>query len=963
MSSLARPSAVAWFAGILPGATLLLGLAGWPYADRTLELCGVLVAAILLSAYKPRRGSVGEGDIMQPSFVAEFGALVMVGLPLALAVSAAAEIAHGLAQAPRRRRVLDLCVHLVTALLAMESAGAVFNVTGGTVGDFLWPWHVLPVAAAAGAYCVVRSTAVRFVLPLARRAKVEADWSARAARTWPPYALGATIAVALAEVVAHRRWELLPAICVPLYFACLAYCGSLDSIEEEHRRREVIDSLVQGMAVVNSIGELTLWSDVLERMVGLVRSQALGRSLGEAMPALTKTELPQAVAEVLASGTPRTVSRIGITLGSGARLLTVHVLPVDGGATLLWLDVTASVREDAAAGRAGARLALAAESASEGLWEWDLRTQECFFSGRWRAIVGLPAEAGPGHPTDWLARVHGDDVRSLKEAIRGHIAGDTEILQHEHRLRHEDGSYRWVSCRGVAVAGAGGRPGRLAGALAARLDAPIREAHAGLIDSLTGLANRTVFVERLGRRLTELQRRPDSDRFAVLYLDLDRFKVVNDSLGHLVGDELLSVVSRRLEQCLRPSDVLARLGGDEFAVLLSSLSSEAQANTVAFRIQEALSTPFAIGGREVFTTASIGIALSFPHYSTPDEIMRDADTAMYHAKTSGKARHELFDADMHARVRDRLGLESDLRHAVSNNAFEVHYQPIVLLDTGMCVGFESLIRWQRNGEAVSPATFIPLAEELGLIEPLGTWVLRQACQTFARWQRRYPGRLDYITVNVSSRQLVHQNFLSVVEKAVEDARLEPSQLRLEITETALMENPNGAAQLLRDLRDFGVKIYLDDFGTGYSSLSHLHRLPVDALKIDRSFVKSLLHADRPAIVESILALAHTLNTNVVAEGIESDVQAIELERLGCTHAQGYLFSKPLPVAAVEELLACGNALGPKGRVVVPPEAAERGVFGVSAPLAWPEGAPGEAAAAAEATLTMTRALANLRPAG
>jgi diguanylate cyclase (GGDEF)-like protein len=692
-----------------------------------------------------------------------------------------------------------------------------------------------------------------------------------------------------------------------------------------------------------------------------VRSQALGRSLTEAMPELARTALPQALEQVLSSGTPLTVSRVSTPVGVGTRVLDVRILPADGGATLLWLDVTATASDAAGTGRAGTELTLAAESSNDGLWDWDLRTQECFFSGRWRAIVGLPPHGGSGHPNDWLARVHPDDVRSLKDTIRRHLAGDTERLEHEHRLRHEDGSYRWISCRGVAAAGPGGRPARLAGAITGRLDGPIREAHAGLIDPLTGLANRAVFIERLGRRLTELQRRPDGDRFAVLYLDLDRFKVVNDSLGHLVGDELLCGVSRRLEECLRPADVLARLGGDEFAVLVSNLGSEAQANTVAFRIQEALRAPFAIGGREVFTTASIGIALSFPHYATPDEMMRDADTAMYHAKTSGKARHELFDADMHARVRDRLGLENDLRHAVSNYAFEVHYQPIVLLATGMCVGFESLIRWRRNGEPVSPATFVPLAEELGLIEPLGTWVLREACQTFTRWQRRYPGRLDYITVNVSSRQLVHQNFLSVVEKAVEDARLEPSQLRLEITETALMENQNGAAQLLRDLRDFGVKIYLDDFGTGYSSLSHLHRLPVDALKIDRSFVKSLLHADRPAIVESILALAHTLNTNVVAEGIESDVQASELERLGCTHAQGYLFSKPLAVADVEEMLTRDRALGPKGREQVAVEPSERGVFGVSGQLTWPEGAAPEGAT--EATLAMTRALSKLRPAG
>jgi len=303
--------------------------------------------------------------------------------------------------------------------------------------------------------------------------------------------------------------------------------------------------------------------------------------------------------------------------------------------------------------------------------------------------------------------------------------------------------------------------------------------------------------------------------------------------------------------------------------------------------------------------------------------MRDADTAMYHAKARGKARHELFDADMHARVRDRLGLENDLRHAIGNrdralsdqresNGFEVHYQPIVSLSNDMCVGFESLVRWKRNGEPVPPATFIPIAEELGLIEPLGTWVLQQACRTFADWQRRFgTAGLECITVNVSNRQLMEQNFLMIVEEAVHSAGLAPCDLRLEITETALMDSPNVVAEVLRDLRDFGVKIYLDDFGTGFSSLSHLHKLPVDALKIDHSFVKSLLLPDRPAIVESILALARTLNTSVVAEGIESEVQARELERLGCTHAQGFLFSRPLTVEGVEGVLRANQPLGPK----------------------------------------------------
>jgi diguanylate cyclase (GGDEF)-like protein/PAS domain S-box-containing protein len=529
-------------------------------------------------------------------------------------------------------------------------------------------------------------------------------------------------------------------------------------------------------------------------------------------------------------------------------------------------------------------------------------------------MMGLSASAVIGRLSDWLDRVHPEEATQLREALDAHLSGKTDHFQYEHRIRHESGSYRLFLCRGVAVRGAGKRATRIAGSLTDTTDRSLAREwvlSAGFLDPLTGLSNRSVFVERLGRRLEELKQRR-GDGFAVLYIDLDRFKIVNDSLGHLTGDALLIAVSRRLESCLRPGDVLARLGGDEFAILLNGLGDETQANAIAFRIQHALNTPFSIGGREVFTSASIGIAFGRVQYANPDEIMRDADTAMYHAKARGKARHELFDADMHARARDRLGLENDLRHAVDSHDFEVHYQPIVSLSSGMCIGFESLVRWTRNGEAIPPATFIPIAEELGLIEPLGTWVLQQACRTFADWRQRFPdGRLECITVNVSSRQLVEQNFLFIVEEAVHDAGLKPCDLRLEITETALMDSPNIVADVLRELRDFGVKIYLDDFGTGYSSLSHLHKLPVDALKIDRSFVKSLLLPDRPAIVESILALARTLNTSVVAEGIESDVQARELERLGCTHAQGFLFSRPLSIDRAEDLLRVNRRLGPE----------------------------------------------------
>ena len=404
-------------------------------------------------------------------------------------------------------------------------------------------------------------------------------------------------------------------------------------------------------------------------------------------------------------------------------------------------------------------------------------------------------------------------------------------------------------------------------------------------------------MEGLGRRLEEFKAAAPSSPFAALYLDLDRFKVVNDSLGHLVGDELLTAVSRRLESCLRQGDALARLGGDEFAILLNEIGDANQANAIAFRIQEALSAPFSIGGREVFTSASIGIAFGHAQYTNPDEIMRDADTAMYHAKSRGKARHELFDADMHARELDRVGLENDLRHAVNTNDFEVHYQPIVLLDSGMCVGFESLARWTRNGKPVLAGHVHPARR--------GTGDHRAAGHVGAS-----AGVLDVrrLEAAISRRRprLHHGQRLEPAADAAElpldgragggKAGLKPCDLRLEITETALMDSPNEAAKLLRELREFGAKIYLDDFGCGYSSLSHLAKLPVDALKIDRSFVKNLLVPDRPAIVESILALARTLNTGVVAEGIEQEAQGYELERLGCTHAQGFLFSRPVSAA-------------------------------------------------------------------
>jgi diguanylate cyclase (GGDEF)-like protein/PAS domain S-box-containing protein len=915
MGTFPRHSGLFIFAAIATSAVVLLGIMGWP-PNRVLEFSGLIVAAILTSVLAVQRPAAEDRGVMPLAFVIHFASLLLFGPYIATIVIAAGTTAYVLADTQRTRPLDGTLVNAATTVAAIQAAALVHRALGGTLGFFAWPWQGVPIAFAVFVYAIVHSAITEIIVPLVTKQPINRWWPSTILRDGPHHVIGAGLAIGFIEIVDHELWEVLPVAALPLFFAHRAYCSHVSQLEYEHRSQEAIESLDEGIAVIDGRGLVTLWNNAIEQMVDCSREHALGRSLIDALPVLKNSGLQRTLDDAIEHHSPRTQLLFGVLSTAGARILQVTILPGDGSTTLLWRDVTDQKRAEYAVKRSEERLALAAEGASDGLWEWDLRSQEFYVSARWRAMMGLPPTEAIGRLEDWTDRVHPDEIAPLKEALQAHLSGKTDHFQYEHRLRHEGGTYRLFLCRGVAVRGAGKRALRIAGSLSDTTGRSLAREwvlSAGFLDPLTGLSNRSVFVERLGRRLEELKQRR-GERFAALYIDLDRFKVVNDSLGHLVGDALLIAVSRRLESCLRQGDELARLGGDEFAILLNELGDEQQANAIAFRIQHALSAPFSIGGKEVFTSASIGIAFGRTQYDNPEDIMRDADTAMYHAKGRGKARHELFDADMHARVRDRLGLENDLRHAVGSQDFQVHYQPIVSLSTGMCVGFESLVRWKRNGETIPPATFIPIAEELGLIEPLGTWVLQQACRTFADWQKRFTASgLECITVNVSNRQLMEQNFLLIVEEAVHSAGLAPCDLRLEITETALMDSPNVVAEVLRELRDFGVKIYLDDFGTGYSSLSHLHKLPVDALKIDHSFVKSLLLPDRPAIVESILALARTLNTSVVAEGIESDAQARALERLGCTHAQGFLFSRPLSVEDAEAVLRANQPLGPKFR--------------------------------------------------
>jgi diguanylate cyclase (GGDEF)-like protein/PAS domain S-box-containing protein len=913
---MSRRSSAATAAGLVfAGAALISYFAGWTQPAQIVEFSALLAAAMLAASLRVQGPAATDRAIMPPAFVVVFAGVMLFDLRAAASIAAAAALTPGLVT--RRASPAQSLIDTAVAILAVQAAGlAHATIAALTPRLFLWPWLAVPIVGAVLAYYFTQAVLGDVLVPYVRRQGLNRSWPKHALAGYPLHLIGGGIAAVVVEIIDHRLWSMAPVLAVLLVLAYRLYGDYVDRLQEEHRRREVIDHVQQGMSVLDRDGRVTVWEDALARIVNCSSNQALGRPLVDAVPALAHTELARHIKETLEDGKPRTVGQVRLSAHADTRIVQVTVVRVAAGVALLWHDVTERARAEQELRRSGERLALAAEGANDGLWQWNLQTQEFYTSCRWRAMLGLPADAPSGGPNDWLARVHDDDRVHLTAAIEAHLAGATPVFQHEHRIRHQDGTYRRVLCRGLAVRGSGRKPIRIAGSLTdttAHALAQEQLRSVGFLDSLTGLCNRGVFVEGIGRHFDDCRRRGITSAFAVLYLDLDRFKIVNDSLGHMVGDELLIAVSRRLETCLRQGDSLARLGGDEFAICLTALNDEAQANAIAGRIQHALSAPFTIGGREVFTSASIGIAFGPAYYANVDEIMRDADTAMYHAKSRGKSRHEVFDAAMHARVRDRLSLENDLRRAVANNDFEVHYQPIVSLTSGMCIGFESLVRWKRNGEPVSPATFVPIAEELGLIGPLGTWVLQEACRTFADWQRRFPeAGLECITVNVSSRQLVQQNFLRVVQQTLRQTGLAPASIRVEITETALLDSPGEAAVVLTALRDFGVKVYLDDFGTGYSSLSHLHKLPVDALKIDRSFVASLLLPGRPAIVESILALARTLNTSVVAEGIESEVQARELERLGCTHAQGFLFSRPLSMEAAEALIVAHRPLGPKG---------------------------------------------------
>ena len=429
--------------------------------------------------------------------------------------------------------------------------------------------------------------------------------------------------------------------------------------------------------------------------------------------------------------------------------------------------------------------------------------------------------------------------------------------------------------------------------------------HAAFHDALTGLPNRSLLADHLQLAIERVKGHKDH-LFAALFLDIDRFKNINDSLGHIAGDQLLVTIARRLEECLRPMDTVARLGGDEFAILLDGLDDYSDAMRVAERVQQAIMRPFNLNGHEVYTTASIGITLSTTGYNDPENILRDADTAMYRAKENGKARHELFDTAMHARAVALLQLENDLRRAIERQEFCIYYQPIIALETNTLAGFEALVRWHHPERGfVSPSEFIGVAEETGLIVDIGQWVLRESCRQMRQWQGQFPAsRPLIISVNLSGKQFTQPDLIEQIKQILQETGLDAHSLKLEITESVVMENAETASTMLMQLRALGAHLSIDDFGTGYSSLSYLHRFPVNTLKIDRSFINRMsASGENSEIVRAIITLAFNLGMEVIAEGVETEAQLSQLKALNCDYGQGYLFSRPVDAETARTIVA------------------------------------------------------------
>ncbi len=656
-------------------------------------------------------------------------------------------------------------------------------------------------------------------------------------------------------------------------------------------------------------GNFTSLNRAGELITGYTREEAMTMNIAQVVaPEFLETARTMTMRKV-AGEIPGTYE-LEIIAKDGNRVsleLSTRVILQDGkpvGVQGIGRDITERKLTYSALRESEYKLRTLLDSMSEGLLQVDNEDRIQFVNNCLCEMVGYTQEELIG--TDW-ARLLPDDERELIVGVnerRRRGVSDT----YEISLRKKSGETIWVMVGGAPmVNGEGGITGSMGvfADITERKRAEERLLHDAFHDVLTGLANRALFMDHL--RLTIERGKRKSDIFyGVLFLDFDRFKVINDSLGHAEGDNLLKLVAKRLEATLRPGDLIARLGGDEFAILINELHDESDARRIAERIQEDLKLPFDLSGREVFSSVSIGIALSSGGQETAEDMLRHADIAMYSAKSKGKAQHQVFDLEMHRHTIQQLQIETDLRHALERGQFCIHYQPILDLETQTLVGFEALLRWNHPEHGmIPPSQFIPVAEENGLIIQLGRWTVHESCRQLREWQTSNPAAASLtVSVNLSCREFLQFNLAEQVAATLIATQLDPSCLKLEITESHIMENSELAVTIMNRLRALGVEMSLDDFGTGYSSLSYLHRLPASYLKIDRSFVNRMVETgENREIIHTIIKLAQNLKMKVVAEGIETEDQLAHLTHLKCDYGQGFLFSKPMEAEAAKDYIA------------------------------------------------------------
>jgi diguanylate cyclase (GGDEF)-like protein/PAS domain S-box-containing protein len=543
------------------------------------------------------------------------------------------------------------------------------------------------------------------------------------------------------------------------------------------------------------------------------------------------------------------------------------------------------------------RYQLAAEGSGDGLWDWELEDNYVFFSDQWRNMFGVSEDQDIHHPDDWFDRVHPDDMTTLRSKLAIHIEGITPKFECQVRMQKASGEYIWTLCRGIAIRDEHGRAVRMAGTMADLTD---RSHH----DSRTGLPFRTLFMDRLKQALVKCQLNSESSCFSILYIDIDRFKVISEGYGHNIVDALLIAFARRLEKCLGHGDTLAFFGGDTFVILLEDSRDMETASMVANQIHLQLIAPFLINETEVFTKASVGITRIHSGVKNAEEVLQEAQMAMKFARSQqGSGHTEIFNDSMASQSREMMELEGRLRRALDEQEFILYYQPQIHVPTNRIIGVETLIRWNSPQHGwISPGKFIPVAEETDLILTIGEWVLRSACQQNMKWQKMGFNDLR-VAVNLSERQFRARSLIRSVEHILQETGMDPGLLELELTESIFMDDISETIKTLESFQKMGIKIALDDFGTGYSSLSYLKKFPINTLKIDRAFVKDLItDPGDAAICSTIISLAHKFNLSVIAEGVEQPEQLTILRAFMCDEIQGHYYSKPLPAEELEQLL-------------------------------------------------------------